>query len=90
MAWVFGGVGADNEPLDDLWQVDRETLEFERVALAGAVPSARFGATLVTDAARGRLLLFGGQGRQAKADVWQLGPAATAPDAEASPPLEQG
>lgn len=89
-AWIFGGVRADNEPLDDLWRVDRETLEFERAALDGATPSARYGATLITDTARGRLLLFGGQGRQARADVWQLGPAAIPSDAEASPSLEQG
>ena len=73
-AWVFGGLGVDNEPLGDLWRVDRETLEFERVAVAGTMPSPRYGATLITDAARGRLLLFGGQGQQAKADLWQLGP----------------
>lgn len=32
-AWVFGGLGADNEPLGDLWRIDRETLEPERVSV---------------------------------------------------------
>jgi hypothetical protein len=90
-AWVFGGLGVDNKPLGDLWRVDRETLEFDRVAMAGTMPSPRYGATLVTDAARGRLLLFGGQGQQAKADLWQLTPAATPSSAAASPsPLDGG
>jgi hypothetical protein len=89
-AWIFGGVGADNKPLGDLWRVDRETLEFERVAMAGAMPSTRYGATFITDAARGRLLLFGGQGQQTQADVWQLGPAAAPPSAETPPPPDQG
>jgi hypothetical protein len=89
-AWVFGGLGADNEPRGDLWRIDRETLEFEPETVAGVTPSARYGATLITDAARGRLLLFGGQGQQARADLWQLGPASTPSDAEASPSSEQG
>ncbi len=96
-AWVFGGVGADNDPLGDLWRIDRETLKFEPETVTGATPSARYGATLITDAARGRLLLFGGQGQRARADLWQLGPAATSSGAEASPSgaeaspsLEQG
>ena len=71
-AWVFGGADSDNNPLDDLWRVDRETLEFERVKVTGSSPSARYAGTLITDAKRGRLLLFAGQGKEAKADVWQL------------------
>ena len=71
-AWIFGGAGRDSGLLDDLWRVDRETLAFERVSVDGPSPSGRYGATLITDAARGRLLLFGGQGRTARADLWQL------------------
>lgn len=72
-AYIFGGAGEDNGNLADLWQVDRETLEFERVRTAGNHPAARFAGTLITDAARGRLLLFGGQADSgAKADVWEL------------------
>jgi hypothetical protein len=71
-AYVFGGAGEDNAPFDDLWQVDRETLEFKRVKVDGTGPAARYAGTLISDPARGRLLLFGGQGKVAKADVWEL------------------
>jgi streptogramin lyase len=71
-AWVFGGVGRDDRRLDDLWQVDRETLGFERVRVTGMAPSARSASTLIFDAVRGRLLLFGGQGLSARSDLWQL------------------
>ena len=71
-AYVFGGAGEDNQPFADLWRVDRTTLEFERVPVEGSHPAARYAGTLITDARRGRLLLFGGQGAQAKSDVWEL------------------
>lgn len=84
-AYVFGGAGQDNKALDDFWRVDRETLEFERVRVDGTGPSARYAGTLITDGARGRLLLFGGQGSVAKADVWELTDRAT-PDVPPSEP----
>ena len=71
-AYIFGGAGQDNGLYDDLWRVDRETLDFERIKVGGAGPVARYGATLITDTERGRVLLFGGQGKAAKADVWEL------------------
>ncbi len=71
-AYVFGGAGEDNSPFDDLWRVDRETLEFKRVKVEGTAPGARSAGTFITDPARGRLLLFGGQGDDAKADLWEL------------------
>jgi hypothetical protein len=71
-AWIFGGAGQDDSLLDDLWRVDRETLEFTRVSISGLVPTGRYGSTLITDTVRGRLLLFGGQGEAARADLWQL------------------
>jgi hypothetical protein len=76
-AYVFGGAGQDNKLLDDLWRVDRATLAFERVRPAGTnQPAARSAATLITDAPRGRLLLFGGQAGSARSDVWELVDAA--------------
>ncbi len=86
-AWIFGGAGKNDAALDDLWRVDRETLEFKKVNVAGTSPSARFASTLITDEARGRLLLFGGMGKVAKADVWQLTDRADAVDTEA--PLDE-
>ena len=38
-AYVFGGAGEDNRAFDDLWRVDRETLEFERVKVDGPAPA---------------------------------------------------
>jgi N-acetylneuraminic acid mutarotase len=79
-AYVFGGAGEDNAELADLWRVDRETLEFTRLRVEGNHPSARFASTLITDAERGRLVLFGGQAANgAKSDVWEL--VETAPPA---------
>jgi hypothetical protein len=58
----------------------------------GRSPAARYAGTLITDAARGRLLLFGGQGKNARADLWQLVDTAESPadamDAEPSPSPE--
>ena len=71
-AYVVGGAGEDDAALADLWRVDRETLEFERLRVEGNHPAARFAGTLITDRERGRLLLFGGQGTSAKSDTWEL------------------
>ena len=71
-AYVFGGAGQDNGKFADLWRVDRETLEFERVPTGDRHPAARYAGTLITDTERGRLLLFGGQASSAKSDVWEL------------------
>jgi hypothetical protein len=87
-AYVFGGAGEDNSAFDDLWRVDRETLAFERVTVDGPAPAARYAGTLITDPERGRLLLFGGQGTVAKADVWELVDFAPAMEAQAAPEPE--
>lgn len=72
-AYIFGGAGEDNSNLADLWQVDRDTLEFKRVRTDGNHPSGRFAGTLITDTERGRLLLFGGEADNgARSDVWEL------------------
>jgi hypothetical protein len=71
-AWIFGGAGEDDRRLDDLWHVDRETLLFQHVRVTGDAPSSRSASTLITDAIRGRLLLFGGQGVAPRSDLWQL------------------
>lgn len=84
-AYVFGGAGKDDSAFDDLWRVDRETLDFERVRIDGSKPGARYAGTLITDATRGRLLLFGGQGRDAKSDVWELTDLSTRPDSDELP-----
>ncbi len=88
-AYVFGGAGEDNAELADLWRVDRETLDFTRQRVEGNHPAARFASTLITDAERGRLVLFGGQAANgAKSDVWELvetaQPATEAAETEAA------
>jgi hypothetical protein len=91
-AYVFGGAGKDGGSLDDFWRVDRDTLEWERVRVDGSGPAARYAATLITDSVRDRVLLFGGQGSTAKADVWELtdrvvpqAPEAVAAESSAAP-----
>jgi hypothetical protein len=67
------------------------------VRVEGRAPSARYAGTLITDAQRGRLLLFGGQGASAKADLWELvdeaepdqGLEEEEPAASTEPPLEE-
>lgn len=84
-AYIFGGAGKDDQTFDDLWRVDRETLAFEPVKVAGPGPSGRSAGTLITDVVRGRLLLFGGKGAEAKADVWQLVELSSPTEAESNP-----
>lgn len=60
------------------------------MSVSGTLPSARYGATLISDTACGRLLLFGGQGQRARAGLWQLGPAVTPSDAQPSGSIDQG
>jgi hypothetical protein len=96
VAYLFGGAGEDNDAFDDLWRVDRESLAFERVPVVGAGPSPRSAGTLISDTERGRLLLFGGQARSARADVWELvdrsttGEEATTPQVGDEPTPQAG
>ena len=90
-AYVFAGAGEDNVKLADLWKVDRETLEFERMRVEGAHPAGRYAGTLISDTERGRLLLFGGEAASgARSDVWELVETAAPADApiEVEDPLE--
>ncbi|CAN5592191.1 hypothetical protein BH23CHL7_BH23CHL7_19980 [soil metagenome] len=76
-AFVFGGAGSDGELLDDLWRLDLSGLTMAPTEVApGDRPTARFGATLLADEARGRLLLFGGRGEAGEvSDLWALSAA---------------
>ena len=76
-AFVYGGADIDRDFLGDLWRLDLATLAWSEVSSAGAGPVARSGATMVVDAARQRLLLFGGMNADGELDdVWQLSGAA--------------
>jgi len=70
---VFGGRDGDGRPLADIHLVTPDAMAFEALEAIGTGPSARWAATLVNDAARGRVLLFGGtDGAAASAETWAL------------------
>jgi len=71
--WVFGGEGPDGAALADLWKVDDDGGVRAVSTGAGAAPPGRWGAELIVDIGRDRILLFGGRdGRRAHDDTWVL------------------
>ncbi len=69
--YMFGGL--DNAARNDLWFYSLAQRRWEEVQAGGAKPAARFGHTLLHDAARRRLILFGGQASGFFSDVWAFG-----------------
>ena len=68
---VFGGQALDGGRLDDLWVLPDGGDAVQLVAEAR--PPGRSGAEMVVDAIRGRVILFGGLGRDgALGDTWAL------------------
>ncbi|MEX2548212.1 MAG: hypothetical protein WD830_10550, partial [Chloroflexota bacterium] len=73
-ALVFGGGSLDGGYLNDAWMIDPATLALTPFEASGA-PSPRSGATVINDALRGRMLLFGGKNADGElADLWELSP----------------
>jgi hypothetical protein len=71
--FVFGGGARDGADLGDLWQLELDDMAWREAQPAGVSPAGRFGATLIADGQRDRLLLFGGKGGSRElADLWQL------------------
>jgi hypothetical protein len=71
--FVFGGGARDGTDLDDLWQLELDGMTWREAQPAGVSPAGRFGATLIADDQRNRLMLFGGKrGTRELADLWQL------------------
>ena len=66
--FLFGG--DDNVPRNDLWSYSLEQGKWTEIQTTGAAPPARFGHTLLLDAARRRLIVFGGQAGGFFSDVW--------------------
>jgi uncharacterized protein (TIGR03437 family) len=66
--YLFGG--QDSEPRNDLWVYTLAERRWSRVTVTGESPAARFGHTLLWDARRSRLVVFGGQLRGFFSDVW--------------------
>jgi hypothetical protein len=70
---VVGGRGRGSVFRADAWRFDGASLAASAVAVDGAAPPGRAGATLIDDPARGRMLLFGGKAAAgALADLWAL------------------
>lgn len=72
---VFGGQSVDGAYLDDLWLLRDDQADAEPIEPVGdgPGPAGRAGAELVIDAARDRVLLFGGLNAEgALDDLWSL------------------
>lgn len=70
---VLGGQALDGTRLADGWLLTDGEADAAPLEIAGEPPPGRSGAELVVDAARARILLFGGLGEAgALADTWEL------------------
>ncbi|MEW5991018.1 MAG: kelch repeat-containing protein [Chloroflexota bacterium] len=70
---IFGGRDGDGRPLADLVRVTGNGPSFEPLEAIGTGPDARWAATLIFDAARARILVFGGtDGATASSEIWAL------------------
>ncbi len=68
---IFGGQGLDGGFLDDAWLLSDGAVDAVAIDVTG--PAGRAGAELVADAARNRVLLFGGRDADGGlADTWEL------------------
>jgi hypothetical protein len=71
-ALLFGGRDGDGRALSDLVLVRDAELAFEAIAVTGTGPPARWGASVIHDAARARVLIHGGTDGTANAEVWAI------------------
>lgn len=65
---MYGGNAVGDGPLADMWQWDGRS--WSEIKSSGAAPGARFGAAMVDDAARRRIVLFGGRRDQTSTWEW--------------------
>jgi hypothetical protein len=68
---IFGGRGTDGKALADAWVLPDGATALAPLTVADS-PAARSGAAMVDDASGERLVLFGGLGKDAFGDVWEL------------------
>jgi len=66
--YLFGGQSGDFQ--NDLWVYALDQKRWSQVRVSGTLPPARLGHTLLWDAKRNRLVMFGGQSRSFFSDVW--------------------
>jgi len=70
---VFGGQGIDDGLLSDAWWLEDSTGAATLVVAGDSGPAGRYGAEMIADPQRGRVLLFGGTTASlAFGDLWQL------------------
>lgn len=73
---LFGGqitAGGQVTPLNDTWRFDLTTHTWEPLATFGTLPPARYRHTVICDAPRHRMLVYGGLGVSGYLnDVWSL------------------
>lgn len=69
---LVGGSGLDGQPLADTWLIADGGTGFAALDTGGRAPQARSGAAMVHDSADERFVLFGGVGREAFDDMWEL------------------
>lgn len=69
---MFGGRGLDGDALADTWLIPDGDTGFVPLDTGGRAPQARSGAAMVYDTAGDRFVVFGGLGRNAFDDVWEL------------------
>jgi hypothetical protein len=70
---IVGGRGLGSAFLDDAFTIDTTTLAIEPLDPEGPTPPGRGGAMLIDDAARGRVVLFGGKtADDSLGDLWEL------------------
>ncbi|MEB2322151.1 MAG: hypothetical protein OZ921_06535 [Sorangiineae bacterium] len=70
---LFGGVDANNQFLADTWEWDGATKTWTDVTPSGVSPTGREFHAMAYDAARGKVMLFGGHGADYVdlADTWE-------------------
>jgi galactose oxidase-like protein len=81
---VFGGQGI--RQLNDVWALSLAGIPaWSAIAPAGRLPSSRDGHSAIYDPVRDRMVVFGGQHRNNRKDVWELSLAATPVWSEIAP-----
>ncbi|MGI8829631.1 MAG: Kelch repeat-containing protein [Candidatus Limnocylindria bacterium] len=70
---IFGGQALDSSFLNDAWLLSDGEADAVPIEIKGAMPPGRAGAEIVADAARNRVVLFGGRDADGGlADTWAL------------------
>jgi N-acetylneuraminic acid mutarotase len=67
---IFGGV-PPGAALNDTWAYDPARNSWTELRPSGTLPEARYGASMVYDPPRGRMVMFGGRGDDLLADTWE-------------------